>query len=528
MGVRREPPCRDLASPNHRGEFLLLSPSSNSSSSSSTSHCDIFSPQDSSIPVDLIQGDNFSSSVPPSKLESFDDPEGELTDEVVLNNLLSSYRIPLQDREFLREYFERKKDKVGTPLKLVKGYLRLKKVATCGHRGHLLAQYRDGELKRVSLVPHRCSSVFCSYCNFYESRKRLKQISDYFSYLVARGESLTFVTLTIPNEQDIFTAIKKINKAFQRLYQFRLFGKRNWPKVVREFRKETIRYYRSLRRQGLSPKEALRKVKYQIELFRRFERAVASYDYDTKFGQIFKAVWKFELTYNERTGFHAHWHGITTLNIPKLLLTVLARLSGFGEICDIRRVRGRKAIVELGKYVAKSFELQGLGFEKKLDVEIAMHSFRKLRVWNISKYELLLYSSEEEEEYDFVPLPTLRYRIRSGQSLAELFDERRSGDNVRFSVSIDNDTVFHSILSSQGVPCPRRHISVECEFDVDKPYRAYVISLTDEFKELVRQGFWDFLVYLDYNGYKGSGVDRLRAIYRQAYMDSLDDEYDWI
>jgi len=442
------------------------------------------------------------------------DGEEHRTPEQLLEELLTEHLVPTKDCDFLREYWERKKEKIKTPRKLVMAYKRLKNSATCGITGHLLAHYsHSGELKKVSLVPYRCRSVICPYCNFYDSRKRMGQINDYFTYLVENGESLTFITLTIPNESDIFTAIEKINKAFQRLYQFRLFGKRNWLRVVREFRRETIRYYRSLRSQGFSPREALRRVQFQIELFRRFEKATAGYSHETKFGQIFKAVWKFELTYDEKTGFHPHWHGITTLFIPKLLLTVLVRLVGFGEICDIRQVSGRKAIQELSKYVAKHFELQGLSFEKKLDVEIAMHSFRKLRVWNISKEELLLYSNEKEEDIEVVPLPTLSYSLRGRKSLAELFCLQRDLDErISFRVVVDNDTVLRNILLSQEIPCMYAEVEVSCAFDCERPYQP-VVELSEKLKEVVRQGFSDFLVFLELQGYSGVGVRRLEELY---------------
>jgi len=462
--------------------------------------------------VDLILGDNSS--------RNSDVEEGEpSTPEELLDKLLLEHLVPAKDQDFLRDYWRRKKEKVGTPRKLVMAYKRLKNSSVCGVSGHLMAHYSSsGELKKVSLVPYRCRSVQCCYCNFYDSRKRMGQISDYFSYLVESfGWDLTFISLTIPNEKDIFTAIEKINRAFQRLYQFRLFGKRNWQRVVREFRRETIRYYWNLRRKGLSPREALRRVKWQIELFRRFEKATVGYSHETKFGQIFKAVWKFELTYDKETGFHPHWHGITTLHIPKLLLTVLSKLTGFGEVCDIRRVRGREAIKELGKYVSKCFELHGLSFERKLDVEIAMHSFRKLRVWNISKEELLLYSNEEKEDLEVVPLPTLSYSLRGGKSLAELFRlERELEEGIPFSAVVDNDTVLRNILVSQEVPCEYVRTEVSCTFDDDRPYQP-VCGITEELKEVVRQGFSDFLTFLWLQGYSGAGVERLEKLYRRAY-----------
>ena len=460
--------------------------------------------------VDLIQGDNSSRTV--------EDGEEPKTPEEILEDLFVEQVVPVKDRDFLRDYWEKKKEKIKNPRKLVMAYKRLKNSSTCGSFGHLLAHFsREGELKKVSLVPHRCRSVLCRYCNFYDSRKRMGQISDYYSYLVEKGMGLTFITLTIPNEQDIFLAIEKINKAFNRLYQFRLFGKRNWFRVVREFRRETLRFYWNLRRKGLSPREALKRVKWQIELFRRFEKSTAGYSHEVKFGQILKAVWKFELTYDKDKGFHPHWHGITTLFIPKLLLTAIARLVGFGEICDIRLVSGKEALKELSKYVAKHFELQGLSFEKKLDVEIAMHSFRKLRVWNISEDELLLYSNKEDDDLEVVPLPTLTYSLKSRKSLADLFSlQRDSEEKISFSAVVDNDTVLRNILMSQEVPCEYVKTIVSCKFDEKRQYQA-VAELTEELKEVVRQGFSDFLAFLWLQGYTGAGVERLENLYRRAY-----------
>jgi hypothetical protein len=434
--------------------------------------------------------------------------------------LFNSFNVFFGDREFLRSYILKNFKRAGDVRKIIRAYLRLKRLNTCGTTGHISAVFRENRLEKVKLVPHRCGSVHCAYCNFYDSRKRMRQVSAYYETLIAQGCDLSFITLTIQNSFDVFEAIERARKALQRLYQFRLFGKRNWVRVVREFRRETLKYYRALRRRGYSPHEALKRVRFQIKLFREFEKSTLGYSHDAKFGEILKAVWKFELTYSHRTGFHAHWHAITTLFIPKLLLTVIARIVGFGDICDIRKVRGAKAVKELGKYVSKHFELKGLSFEKKLDVEVALHSFQKLRVWNISKDELIEF--EDVEGVDVVPLPTVSYVLRSSVSLGEAFErERVEGKKVRLKVFADNRSSIVESLEANEIYAQYK----SCEFDVefDERFELVSVSVSKELEELVRQGFSDFLTFLAFKGYEGSGVKRLREIYERVYLESADD-----
>jgi len=470
--------------------------------------------------IDLIQVDN--SSKNPEESDEGGGSPFEWSEED-WEALFNSFNVFFSDREFLKSYILKRYEKVGNVRKIIKSYLRLKRLSSCGKSGHISAVFEQNKLKKVKLVPHRCNSVHCSYCNFYDSRKRMRQISAFYESLLAEGRELSFITLTIPNTFDIFEAVERAKKSLQRLYQFRLLGKRNWVKVVRLFRRETLKYYRALRMQGYSPSEALKRVKFQIKLFREFEKAVSGYSYETKFAEILKAVWKFELTYSKKTGFHAHWHAITTLFIPKLLLTVIARLVGFGEICDIRRVRGAKAVKELSKYVAKSFELKHLSFEEKLDVEVAMHSFQKLRVWNISKEELLRF--DEHEDVDVVPLPSVAYVLRSSFSLGEAFEiykelEGKEKQGFRLRVFASNRSSIVESLEAQGIYCRER----SCEFDVMFDDAELICcSISSELEELVRQSFSDFLTFLSFRGYEGEGVKRLREIYERVYLESADD-----
>ena len=300
--------------------------------------------------------------------------------------------------------------------KLERAKKRLEKLASCGKNGHLLLVIEKKNGKEISRKlryhPHRCHSVLCPYCSFENFRQTFAKYIEVFEEWCKANKRLAFWTLTLRSFSSPVEAVEFAFKALEKLYQFRL-GKRNWGKIRKEFAKEVLSYYRALK--GVD-KEARQKVLKQIRYFREFEARIQESS-GVKFGQLFNAVWKFEITYTER-GWHPHWHGIVDAYIPKLLLTVLWRIAseGLGEITDVRRVaKGRKGLLELTKYITKHWELEGVEFEKLVELEAALLGRKKFRVWGFEVLEF-----EEDEEVEYVAFWMIRCELKYRKNLHQV------------------------------------------------------------------------------------------------------------
>ncbi|NPA72967.1 MAG: protein rep [Gammaproteobacteria bacterium] len=361
---------------------------------------------------------------------------------------------------------------------------RLRRKPLCGRLGHLVVGVDEltGEIVKLKRANHSCRSVHCPYCQVRESRKRLSTILTWFSHLLDAGERLSFITITIPSSHNIFEHIAQLKKAFERFYQMRI-GRRAWEQISEEFFAEVKSYVLNLRELGYSEEEIERRVKRQLYFFEQFEKyVIAGLDDNAKVKDVFRsAVWKFELTYSGNAGYHAHFHGITTVFMPKLLLTVLLKRAGLGAVCDIRELRGRQGLVELTKYETKYWELEGLTFEEKLAVEVALLGFKKFRVWGeVERY------SDDEERVRYFPLISARVGLKC--SFIEKFKKARStGKDVEVDVVIDNETFVASFLRSNEVPV--------------QTYRFEGVGLMD------RNGEIDLTNFLEVEGFR----DFLRA-----------------
>ncbi len=416
---------------------------------------------------------------------------------------------------------------IRSPNKLLRAYKRLLRSRFCGSSGHLLVGMRGGEIVEFKRATHSCRSVLCPYCQNRESRKRLSKVIGWFKREIERGSPLSFVTVTVPSDFDVFKVIKRLTEGFRRLYLMRIFGKRNWEKIAKEFFKECKAYYQNLINKGYSPAKAREKVLWQIELFRRFERATAGFSHEARFKDIFRGVWKFELTYNPKEGYHPHFHGITTLMIPKLLLTVLVRRAGLGDICDIREVDGSEALVELSKYETKYWELEGLSLEEKLAVEVCLLGFQKFRNWGVPDLP-----EGEKEGVSYFALPNVRVRWNEEKKFIERFKElHKERSEGQVALIVDNDSALSRILRGFGLSVPTKFLALEGQMDhrgdVFVPKESiplsYLRDFVDEFVLFVesqvgsREKFEDFLrryePLLEFVGLKsvveGSGGNRV-------------------
>ena len=266
----------------------------------------------------------------------------------------------------------------------------MEKKKTCGKFGYpVLIE------NKIIYQPYSCGCVTCPFCAVKENKKVLAKYFEFFKSLIEKNKELSFITLTVKSSFNLKEVYEKLNLGLRKLYEMRLFGKRTWEKIKKEFYKELEFYRNNL------PENERYKAERQKIFFEEFEK---KYSYligsGLKVGQVFNAVWKLEITFNKKTGWHPHWHGVFFGFIPKLLILVLWKIStkGEGEIVDVRKVRGKKAIRELLKYTTKFWILNGLDEIRILEIETILYNVKKIRHWGLEELEEEAKKEEIEEE----------------------------------------------------------------------------------------------------------------------------------
>ena len=426
-------------------------------------------------------------------------------------------RVSREDLKAIWEVGVRRHEYIGGPLKLVRAYKRLRKRNTCGRTGHIVIGVDEerGEIVEVKRANHSCRSVLCPYCQVRESRKRLSRVLSWFSHLLESGEQLSFITLTIPSSPDIFAHIAHLKRAFERFYQMRI-GVRAWEEISREFYVELRRYARHLHARGVSRGEIRKRVRRQLYFFQQFEKyVVAGLGANARVKDLFRAaVWKFELTYNEKHGYHGHFHGITTVFMPKLLLTVLVRRAGLGAICDIRRLSGKQGLVELAKYETKYWELDDLPFEEQLAVEVTLMGFRKFRVWGeVERYQ-------EEENIRYFPLVTASVDY-NGDFIADFKRVHRKKKPMSVSLTIHNDNYFTHFLRSVELSVSIQYVRRNGDMDPNGEIDLTGLLGESWFLNFLRSCLLRFMDFIEIShpdaasGFKYRASDILRAIERE-------------
>jgi len=225
---------------------------------------------------------------------------------------------------------------------------------------------------------------------------------------------------------------ESLNNGLKRLYEIRLFGRRTWEKVKKEFYKELERYEKNLSEN--EKYKAERQKKYFEEFEKKYSFLIGS---GLKFGQVFNAVWKLEVTFNKKIGWHPHWHSIFSGFIPKLLILVLWKMAtrGEGEIVDVRKVRGKKAIRELLKYTTKFWILNGLDEIRILEIETILYNVKKIRHWGLEELEEEAEKEEKEEEKKRKALWWIRICLEK-ENLHDIWDivreMKKGGETERF------------------------------------------------------------------------------------------------
>ena len=351
---------------------------------------------------------------------------------------LSKFVPPSWSEEELRKFAEEWKVSF---YKVKASYRKLQRFPECGKHGGVIVayNYEKEEVEDLKLHPISCDSVHCPYCLFRHSRKTISETVSALKEHLKKGRFLTFITLTLPSTHNIFEAVRLAGKFITSLYQ-RNFRGPNVSKKLRElFVEELVSYSISLftkkpnvflnsedkerLREDLTPlmekfvsyaeerlpadfkrlrssfysqlsssfsryfclpldwKDRAYKVFRQLFFYSDYHSRVSKVSPDLKLGQFLSAIWKFEITYSPEHGYHPHWHGITDFVVPKLYLTAICRLVGFGEVNDIRQVRGFKGLVELAKYETKPWELPMDDPVEVLKREVALFRYHKLRKW---------------------------------------------------------------------------------------------------------------------------------------------------
>ena len=329
---------------------------------------------------------------------------------------------------------------------------RLRKKKQCGKYGYPVIVEN-----KIVYQPYSCGCVTCPYCAVKENKRVLAKYFEFFKCLIEKNKELSFITLTVKSSFNLKEVYEKLNSGLKKLYEIRLFGRRTWEKIKKEFYKELERYENNL------PEEEKYKAKRQRVFFEEFEKKFLHLiGSGLKVGQIFNAVWKLEITFNKESGWHPHWHSIWTGYIPKLLLLVLWKKAtrGEGEIIDVRRVQGKKAIRELLKYTTKFWILNGLDEMRILEIETILYNVKKIRHWGLDELEQEAKKEEIEEEKKRKYLWWVRVKLER-ENLHDVWEivkeMKKRGETERFYCKAkiycfqdgeDLDTVFY--LNQEG------------------------------------------------------------------------------
>ena len=254
---------------------------------------------------------------------------------------------------------------------------------------------------------YKCGSPLCFSCARLEAKRKIAPYIEALKELLKEKKNdssrqLTFVTLTIKSHTDVRIAVEVLYEALSRLRDYWL-GPRKLKELRERYEEEVERYLDNCGIKG-ELRELLRRD--WVERWEEFELRVLERG-SFKLKNLGMWLWHFEITFNPTVGWHPHFHGITDVKIPKLLLTVIWRevTEGLGEVTDIRYVKGEKGIIELGKYEVKPhIDLKSVEFipkdqngeneeedpspwdflidELKLELLIALRGRRKWIAWN--------------------------------------------------------------------------------------------------------------------------------------------------
>jgi len=337
----------------------------------------------------------------------------------------------------VREILEELRREEKTRKKLERVERRLKKLPYCSREGHLALRGKKGlslkgevEFKEVlgaelkmEYVPHRCNSAICPICGYYESKKKYARVFELLEASLALDSKLAFFTLTRKPMEDPLSAVEwafkirtkaynqGITKRFEK--EIRKYLLRELMEFGRHLReKYPDRWRERLREEIIRIREHLGRIKTRYEEL----KGDGTRKGRVRIGDLYDVILKLEV-HKVEGGWHSHWHGISLGYIPKVLLNAFWRYltGGKGEITDIRKLKGKKAIAELTKYITKPvnakitdftrieekgiYQANGVwvSYEELLLLEYALYGRKKLVVWGSWK-DLEKRLREEEKE----------------------------------------------------------------------------------------------------------------------------------
>ena len=367
--------------------------------------------------IDSIIADNSPKNQPSPKTACLTEIEKATRSVEFIRTLLKCElkyeQIPFENEEIveiLKRYEDGKK-------KLGKCKVRLIKLPNCSKHGHLRLEWRKEDLEHIkgeedinsSLVkkaklkyhPHRCHSRICPICGYFDRREHYGELLDLLERsLEDLNSQLAFATFTF---KGFLTPLTGVEYAFQiRSKVYNLSLSRRLLKTLKPYViKEVYAYGRQLRKKY--PDRWRERLKTHIKHIREFmEWFIPALEEKLKeqkkvrIKDLFSVILKFEIHKTEKGFWHPHFHTIIDRFIPKLVLNAFWKYitNGRGEITDIRRLRGKKAVEEVNKYITKPVNSKMTDLTKGVKDGITTANGVKLSYEEILLLEFSLYQRQ--------------------------------------------------------------------------------------------------------------------------------------
>lgn len=245
----------------------------------------------------------------------------------------------------------------------------------CGSSGHFNYKILSPTTFAIPFIPHSCGSIYCPYCRKVESRDFTAQYRNPIKELQENRKKLTFITLTTKRQSALDFLLTGLDKAFKdlrNLYQT-LINFNTFDKLF----KEALQDYNTTDTD---------KINRQIRYYEAFKNEYKHLE-NKHFGQVFKALVKMEVVLHADNTVYAHWHLITDLRIPQILLSKLwQKITKDSNIVHIEPVKkSRGAIDYLSKYESKqavSYK-ETVSLETKFLIEAALFGRQTHRAWGL-------------------------------------------------------------------------------------------------------------------------------------------------
>ncbi len=338
---------------------------------------------------------------------------------------LVNNKIPFEDKELveiLKRFEDGKK-------KLAKCEVRLTKLPYCSKHGHLRLEWRKEDLELVreewdinsSLVkkaklkyhPHRCHSRICPVCGYFDRREHYGELLDLLERsLEDINSQLAFATFTFKGFLTPLTGVEYAFNIRSKVYNLSL--SRKFLKVLKPYViKEVFEFGRRLRREKINKKYPdywRKRLKTHIKHIREFMQwfipaleEKLKEQKKVRIKDLFNLILKFEIHKTEKGFWHPHFHTIIDRFIPKLVLNAFWKYitNGRGEITDIRRLRGKKAVEEVNKYITKPVNSKITDLTKGVKNGITTSNGAKLSYEEILLLEFSLYQRQTYAVWGF-------------------------------------------------------------------------------------------------------------------------------